>query len=70
MWTCGGSFRTGDKCESELSHLPLLTQKMRQKEENMNDIKLICGKLYDGIHDELREHQEILIRDKRILEVV
>ena len=69
MWTCGGSFRTGDKCESELSHLPLLTQKMRQKEENMNDIKLICGKLYDGIHDELREHQEILIRDKRILEV-
>lgn len=31
--------------------------------------KLICGKLYDGIHDELRANQEILIEDDRILEV-
>lgn len=35
----------------------------------MSYIKLICGKLYDGIHDELKENQEILIKDKYITEV-
>ena len=31
--------------------------------------KIICGKLYDGIHDELQENREILIKDKYIVEV-
>ena len=31
--------------------------------------KIICGKLYDGIHDELQENREILIENDRILEV-
>ena len=31
--------------------------------------KIICGKLYDGIHDELRENQEILIEGQYIAEV-
>lgn len=31
--------------------------------------KLICGKLYDGIHDVLQEDCEILIKDKYIVEV-
>ena len=31
--------------------------------------KIICGKLYDGIHDELKAGQEILIQDDVILEV-
>ena len=31
--------------------------------------KLICGKLYDGIHQELRANQEILVEDGRIVEV-
>lgn len=35
----------------------------------MRYTKLICGKLYDGIHDELRGKSEILIEDDRILEV-
>lgn len=35
----------------------------------MNYTKIICGKLYDGIHDELIPNQEILIGDKTILEV-
>ena len=35
----------------------------------MSYIKIICGRLYDGIHDELSENQEILINDKYIEEV-
>lgn len=31
--------------------------------------KIICGKLYDGIHDELKRNYEILIKDKYITEV-
>ncbi len=31
--------------------------------------KIICGKLYDGILDELQENREILIKDKYIVEV-
>ena len=31
--------------------------------------KLLCGRLYDGIRDELQENREILIEDKTILEV-
>ncbi len=31
--------------------------------------KIICGKLYDGIHDVLQENCEILIKDKYIAEV-
>ena len=30
----------------------------------MGYTKIICGKLYDGIHDELQENKEILIKDK------
>ena len=32
----------------------------------MGYTKIICGKLYDGIHDELQENKEILIKDKYI----
>ncbi len=35
----------------------------------MSYTKIICGKLYDGIHDELQTNQEILIEDKCIIEV-
>ena len=35
----------------------------------MSYIKIICGKLYDGIHDELKANQEILVRGDVILEV-
>lgn len=35
----------------------------------MSYTKIICGKLYDGIHDELQENKEILIKDKYIVEV-
>ncbi len=35
----------------------------------MSYIKIICGKLYDGIKDELQENKEILIKDKFIEEV-
>lgn len=35
----------------------------------MSYIKLICGKLYDGVSDELRPNQQILIQDDKILEV-
>ncbi len=35
----------------------------------MSYIKIICGKLYDGIHDVLQEKREILIKDKMIVEV-
>lgn len=31
--------------------------------------KLLCGRMYDGIRDELQENREILIEDKTILEV-
>lgn len=31
--------------------------------------KLLCGRLYDGIRDEIQENREILIEDKTILEV-
>lgn len=31
--------------------------------------KLLCGRLYDGIRDEMQENREILIEDKTILEV-
>ncbi len=34
--------------------------------EVMSLKKIICGKLYDGIHDELLKNQEILIKDKYI----
>ena len=35
----------------------------------MGYIKLICGKLYDGIYDRLQENKEILIKDKYIEKV-
>jgi len=35
----------------------------------MSYTKIICGKLYDGIHDELKENQQILIKDQYIVEV-
>ena len=35
----------------------------------MSYTKIICGKLYDGIHDALQEHCQILIKDKYIVEV-
>ena len=35
----------------------------------MSYTKILCGKLYDGIHDALQEHREILIKDKYIVEV-
>lgn len=35
----------------------------------MSYTKIICGKLYDGIRDELQTNQEILIEDKCIIEV-
>ena len=35
----------------------------------MSYIKIICGKLYDGIHDVLQDRQEILVKDKVIVEV-
>ncbi|MBE5941798.1 MAG: amidohydrolase family protein [Lachnospiraceae bacterium] len=35
----------------------------------MSYTKIICGQLYDGIHDELKENQEILVEDRLILEV-
>ncbi|MBQ9984032.1 MAG: amidohydrolase family protein [Lachnospiraceae bacterium] len=35
----------------------------------MSYTKIICGKLYDGIHDALQENQEILIKDEYIVEV-
>lgn len=35
----------------------------------MQYIKIICGQLYDGIHDELQPKREILIGDGQILEV-
>ncbi len=35
----------------------------------MSYTKIICGKLYDGIHDELQTNREILIEDKCIIEV-
>lgn len=35
----------------------------------MQYTKIICGRLYDGIHDELRPKQEILIGDGQIIEV-
>ena len=35
----------------------------------MSYTKIICGKLYDGIKDELQENMEILIQDKLIREV-
>lgn len=34
----------------------------------MNYTKIICGKLYDGIRDEIQENKEILIQGKTILE--
>ena len=40
-----------------------------RKVEKMSYTKIICGKLYDGIHDELQENKEILIQDKCIVEV-
>lgn len=35
----------------------------------MSYTKLICGKLYDGISDELRANWELLLQDDKILEV-
>ena len=35
----------------------------------MSYIKVVCGKLYDGIRDEIRGKSEILIEDRVILEV-
>ncbi len=35
----------------------------------MSYTKILCGKLYDGIQDELQERCEILIKDKYIVEV-
>ena len=35
----------------------------------MSYTKIVCGKLYDGIHDELKTNQEILIEDQCIIEV-
>ena len=35
----------------------------------MSYIKVVCGKLYDGIRDEIRGKSEILIEDGVILEV-
>jgi imidazolonepropionase-like amidohydrolase len=35
----------------------------------MSSTKIICGKLYDGIHDELRENVEVLVTDSIISEV-
>lgn len=35
----------------------------------MSYTKIICGKLYDGIKDEIQGKREILIEDRRILEV-
>lgn len=35
----------------------------------MSYTKIICGKLYDGIRDEIQGRKEILVEDKKILEV-
>lgn len=35
----------------------------------MSYIKIICGKLYDGINDELKPKQQILIENDKIIEV-
>ena len=36
----------------------------------MSDLKyIVCGKFYDGIHDELREGMKILVDGKRIAEI-
>ena len=35
----------------------------------MKYTKIICGKLYDGIHDELMNDMEILVEDKVIKEI-
>ena len=31
--------------------------------------KILCGKLFDGVHEELYENMEILVKDDRIMEV-
>jgi len=35
----------------------------------MNYTKIICGKLYDGVKDEIQSRKEILIKDKYIVEI-
>ena len=35
----------------------------------MSFTKLVCGRLYDGVHDEIQAGREILIEDARIVEV-
>ena len=45
----------GGKCESTLSHLPLLTQQVRQKEEKMKRIIFATGN-----QDKMKEIREIL----------